>query len=92
MARKMKSRSGSAAKSTEPVKLTNRLAGAFVGGLMGFGVGMFMAQKVLLRTFHINDSRIWVLTCAGCAIALGIVGFFTAPANLEWNKPIEPHR
>lgn len=88
----MARKAGSRSKSGASVKLTNRLAGAFVGLLVGGGLGAYAAQKIFVRMMHNTDSRLWVLTAAGCAIAGAIVGFFTAPADLEWNKPIEPRR
>jgi hypothetical protein len=84
MARKVTTRrSGSSGR--EPVKLTSRLAGAFIGLLIGCAIGAFFVQKVL-RT---PDSRLWVLTSAGCGLIFAAIGFFKAPADLDWNRPID---
>ena len=84
MSRKVTSRA-SGSKGGKPVKLANRLAGAFVGAMIGCAIGAFFVQKVLRSP----DSRLWVLTAAGCGIIFAAIGFFTAPADLDWNKPMD---
>lgn len=85
MARKMQARGN---KSGKPVKLASRLAGAFIGLLIGCGIGAYLVQKVLRSP----DSRLWVLVAAGSGLIFAVIGFVTAPADLDWNKPIEPRR